>query len=105
MDAIELALAGAARQARLVADGTVSSRELVEAVLERIDRLDPVLNAFRVVYAEGALPQAHGPGARGPAGEPGAEPLLGVHVAIKDDADVAGDVTTWGTAAHGPPAM
>ena len=32
MDAIELAFAGAARQARLVADGTVSSRELVGAV-------------------------------------------------------------------------
>ena len=58
MDAIELAFAGAARQARLVADGTVSSRELVGAVLDRIDRLNPVLNAFRAVYAEGALAQA-----------------------------------------------
>src|SRR3954468_9614500 len=105
MDAIELAFAGAARQARLVADGTVSSRELVEAVLERIDRLDPVLNAFRVIYAEGALTQADRADARRAAAEAGAEPLLGVPVAIKDDTDVAGDVTTWGTAAHGPPAL
>ena len=105
MDAIELAFAGAARQARLVADGTVSSRELVGAVLDRIDRLNPVLNAFRVVYAEGALAQAQRADARRSAGEGGAAPLLGVPVAIKDDADVAGDVTTWGTAAHGPPAL
>ena len=105
MDAIELAFAGAARQARLVADGTVSSRELVGAVLDRIDRLNPVLNAFRAVYAESALTQAGRADARRSAGEGGDAPLLGVPVAIKDDADVAGDVTTWGTAAHGPPAL
>jgi amidase len=29
-------------------------------------------------------------------------PLLGVPIAIKDDVDVAGEVTTYGSAAHGP---
>ena len=29
-------------------------------------------------------------------------PLLGVPIAIKDDVDIAGEVTTYGTAAHGP---
>src|ERR1700693_2265097 len=29
-------------------------------------------------------------------------PLLGVPIAIKDDVDVAGELTAWGSAAHGP---
>src|SRR5919202_1216360 len=55
MDATELAYAGAAEQARLIAAGEVSAREVVGAVLRRIERLDPQLNAFRVVLAERAL--------------------------------------------------
>ena len=41
MDAADLAFAGPARQAELVRAGEVSSRELVELYLERIERLDP----------------------------------------------------------------
>ena len=40
MDRDELAFAGAVRQAELVRRGEVSSRELVELYLERIERLD-----------------------------------------------------------------
>ena len=47
--ATDPAFAGLARQAELIAAGEVSSRELTEAYLERIARLDPTLNAFRVV--------------------------------------------------------
>jgi amidase len=54
MDATELAFAGAARQARLIAAGEVSAREAVRAALDRIDRLDGRVNAFRVVLAERA---------------------------------------------------
>ena len=50
--------AGLARQAELIAAGELSSRELTEAYLERIARLDPTLNAFRVVFAERALAEA-----------------------------------------------
>ena len=46
--------AGLARQAELIAAGELSSRELTEAYLERIARLNPTLNAFRVVFAERA---------------------------------------------------
>jgi amidase len=102
MDATDLCFAGAAEQARLVAAGEVSSRELVAAALGRIERLDPVLNAFRVVFAERALTEADQADARRGAGD--RRPLLGVPVAIKDDADVAGEVTAFGSLAHGEPA-
>jgi amidase len=99
MDATDLCFAGAAEQARLIAAGEVSSRELVEAVLARIERLDPTLNAFRVVFAERALTEADQADARRGAGA--TRPLLGVPVAIKDDADVAGEITAYGSLAHG----
>src|SRR3954447_21774840 len=101
MDATTLAYAGAAEQARLIRDGEESSREVVEATLARIDQLDPVLNAYRVVLAERALVEADQADARRRAGNE--RPLLGVPVAIKDDVDVAGEPTAWGTAAHGGP--
>ena len=102
MDAAELAFSGVARQAQLVRNREVSPRELVEVCLERIARLDPQLNAFRTVYAERALAEAEQAQARLRAD--GDRPLLGVPLAIKDNTDVSGDVTTHGTGAHGPPA-
>ena len=97
MDATDLAYAGAARQAQLIAAGEVSAREVVEGALRRIERLDPRLNAFRVVLGDHALAEADRADARRRAGE--ARPLLGVPVAIKDDTDVAGVPTARGTAA------
>ena len=58
MDAVDLAFAGIARQAELIAAGEVSSRELVELYLERIERYDGELNAFRVVLGERARLEA-----------------------------------------------
>jgi amidase len=99
MNAADLAFAGAARQAKLIADGEVSSRELVQTYLDRIERLDPQLNAFRVVLAERALAEADQADARRKAG--GERLLLGVPVAIKDDIDVAGEESCWGTGGRG----
>ncbi len=105
MDSTELAFAGIARQAELIAAGEVSSRELVECCLERIDRYNPQLNAFRIVFAERALMEADQADARRRAGSAPAErPLLGVPIAVKDEFDVAGELTTFGTNAYGEPA-
>lgn len=105
MDATDLAFAGIARQAEAVAAGEVSSRELVELYLGRIERYDAQLNAFRTVFAERALLEADQADARRRAGSSTAErPLLGVPIAIKDDTDVAGDVTAFGTRAAERPA-
>jgi amidase len=99
---LELAFAGAARQAEMVRAKEVSPRELVELYLERIERIDPGLNAYRTVLAERALADAEEAGRRLGRGEEA--PLLGVPVAIKDNIDYSGEVTAYGTAAYGPPA-
>lgn len=96
----DIAFAGAAEQARLLAVGTITAPELVEHYLERITRLDPELRSYRVVLASSARAAAAAAQVRIDAGE--RLPLLGVPVAIKDDTDVAGELTTYGSSAHGP---
>jgi amidase len=98
----DLAFAGAAKQAEMVRAGEASPRELVQLCLDRIARLDPQLNSFRVVFAERALLEAEQAEARLKAGE--TRPLLGVPIAIKDEVDVIGEVKTIGTDGFTEPA-
>ena len=102
VDPLELAYAGIARQAELVRAGEVSPMELAELYLRRIERLEPGLNAFRIVFAERALAEARQ--AEGRRGAGSDRPLLGVPVALKDNVDMAGEVTTHGSNAFGAPA-
>ncbi|WP_190130350.1 amidase [Streptomyces mashuensis] len=85
---------GLGEQAGALARGEVSSRELVERSLRRIEATRHTLNAFRVVRAEAALREADEADRRLAAGERAA--LLGVPVAVKDDMDVAGEPTAFG---------
>jgi amidase len=103
MDGSELAFAGIARQAELLRNREITSRDLVSLYLERIDRFDGRLNSFRVVLAERALAEADEADRRIGAGE--SAPLLGVPIAVKDNVDVAGELTTNGTAAYDEPAI
>src|SRR6476646_9227372 len=73
----------------LLRSGRVSSRELVEAALRRIEQVDPQLNALPTVCAERALRQADR-AARGTT-------LAGLPIAVKDLNDVAGVRTTYGS--------
>ncbi|MGZ5393637.1 MAG: amidase [Mycobacterium sp.] len=100
MDDRELAFAGAAQQSRMLANGTVTAPALLDVYLDRIARLDPELRSYRVVLADSAREQAAAAQGRLDAGE--RLPLLGVPIAIKDDVDIAGEVTTYGSSAHGP---
>src|SRR5690242_20336301 len=64
--------------AELIRDGEVTSRELTEAALARIEALNPRVNAFTALDADRALETADGVGA-------GDErPFAGVPIAIKD---------------------
>jgi amidase len=75
--------------AALVRDGEVTSRELVEASLERIDALDGEIGAFVDVYADDALAAADEV-------RPGDErPFAGVPIAIKNNKPVKGKRLTF----------
>ncbi|UJA19580.1 hypothetical protein HJD18_04730 [Thermoleophilia bacterium SCSIO 60948] len=101
MDELELAFAGAARQAELLAAGEVSSRELTELSLRRIERIDPRINAFVALRAEQALEEADAADRRIADGERAA--LLGVPIAVKDAVDLAGMPTGFGSRAFPDP--
>jgi amidase len=95
MDLVDVCFAGVAGQLALLADGGVSSVELVAACLARIGDVDGRLNAFREVFDERALADARAADARRAAGV--VAPLLGVPVAVKEDTDLAGLPTPFGT--------
>ncbi|MBA2516228.1 MAG: amidase [Solirubrobacterales bacterium] len=78
--------------ARLVHDGELSARELVEVSLERIEALDPLLNAFVDVDADTALKAADSIAA----GDP--RPFAGVPLAIKTNTPVRGLTMSMGSA-------
>jgi amidase len=98
----DLAFAGVARLGELLGSGQVTPRELAEFYLARIERLNPTLRAFISVRAERALEEADAALKRLQDGERG--PLLGMPVAVKDNVDVAGEVTTHGAGGHPVPA-
>jgi amidase len=76
--------------ARMVRSGEISATELVQTSLERIEELNPALNAFVQVDAERALATAEGI-------SPGDErPFAGVPVAIKNNRPVQGLRLTYG---------
>jgi amidase len=77
-----------------LAEGRVSSAQLVRQTLERIEATQPTLNAFRVVRADAARAEAVEADRRIAAGE--RLPLLGVPIAIKDDVDLAEHPTSFG---------
>jgi amidase len=90
-----LADLGVAELVRRTTAGEVTALEVVEACIRRIADRDPALNAFSVVLADEAREEARRlDSAQARGDEPGA--LHGVPVAIKEELDVAGCVTTFG---------
>ncbi|HEX2028628.1 MAG TPA: amidase [Nitriliruptorales bacterium] len=91
-----LTFASALEQARLIRDRAVSSRELVELYLARIEQHDPELGSYVDVMAEQAQTLAAEKDERTATGEE-LPPFHGVPVAIKELALLAGRRATFGT--------
>ena len=87
----ELLFRPASELATLVHTGQVSSTELVTAALERIEALQPTLNAFVHVDPDGALEAA----AKIDRDDP--RPFAGVPIAMKDTTPVKGMPYTMGS--------
>jgi amidase len=98
-DADDLCTRPATELAALIRDREVSARELMDAHLDRIERLNPELNAIVTLDADGARAAADAADARLAAGEP-VGPLHGLPVAHKDTHATGGMRTTWGSPLH-----
>ncbi|BBY35103.1 amidase [Mycolicibacter minnesotensis] len=85
-----------------LASGEATSVELVRRALHAIDASQSTLNAFRVVFTESALVEAAQADRRRAAGH--RAPLLGIPIAVKDDTDIAGVPTSFGTSGYVEPA-
>ncbi len=77
----------------------ISPVEITRECLQRIEKLNPALNAFITVMAESALAEARTAEAEIARGE-WRGPLHGIPVALKDLIDTAGVRTTSGSALH-----
>ncbi|BBX23178.1 putative amidase AmiA2 [Mycolicibacter terrae] len=85
-----------------LASGEVTSVDLVRRCLHAIDASQSTLNAFRLVFTDAALRGAAEADRRRAAGH--RAPLLGVPIAVKDDTDIAGVPTSFGTSGYVEPA-
>src|SRR5712675_3166315 len=77
----------------------VSPVELTQACLDRIEKLNPALNAFITVTGESALAEARAAEAEIGRGE-WRGPLHGIPIALKDLIDTAGVRTTSASELH-----
>ncbi|MDQ8046369.1 MAG: amidase, partial [Solirubrobacteraceae bacterium] len=93
--ATQAPLDGLVGQRDALATGRVTSEALVGEALARAERSKATLNAFWSVRTDEALAEARAADLRLQAGE--RLPLLGVPIAVKDDIDVAGLPTQFGT--------
>jgi amidase len=95
-DLNELIYASATALAKAIRQKEVSSTEVVEACLARIEQVNPQLNAVVQLRAEAALDEARAADTALARGDLKG-PLHGVPMTLKDSIDTAGVITTGGT--------
>jgi amidase len=89
---------GAADLAAAITAKEVSAREVVDAFLDRIERVNPAVNAVTVVLAEEARRAADAADVAVAEGR-SLGPLHGVPFTVKENIDLTGSATTQGTVA------
>ena len=99
MDVARLAAMSATDAARSIAEGALSSEELVRACLERCAAVEPQVQAWAFLDHEFALSQAQAADVAKREGNP-TGPLHGVPVGIKDIIDTSDYPTENGTVLH-----
>ncbi len=92
----ELIYASATSLSQAIRDKKVSSQEVVEAYIQRIEAVNPQLNAVVQFTADTALTQAREADAALARGE-NKGPLHGLPITIKDSFDTEGIISTGGT--------
>ncbi len=75
--------------------GRVSSQDLLRAYMERVDRINPAINAIVVDDRKAALAQARAADKALAQGDP-LGPLHGLPMTVKESFDLRGHATTWG---------
>ena len=83
---------------RRFGDGSLSPVELLEAITDRIERVEPHVNAFSELMLDTALDQARASSDRWARGT--ALPLDGITVAVKEEHPIAGRTLEYGSLAH-----
>ncbi|MGE3269287.1 MAG: amidase [Chloroflexota bacterium] len=96
MDAADLCYTSALDLGRMIRNGDISPVEIATTVLERIDRLNPTLNAFLTPTPDLAMACARASEERARKGEL-LGPLDGIPVSIKDLEPMAGVRCTFGS--------
>lgn len=89
----DLITKSAVQLAKMLRDGEITSTELTTLFLDRIEELNPRINAFITIDREGALKQASEVDDRRRLGED-LHPLAGVPIAVKDNIVTRGLQTT-----------
>ena len=96
--ASELWRMGVTELAEAIRQKQVSSREVIQAHLERIEAINPTANAVTVPLAESALAAADKADRQLATGH-AVGPLHGVPMTVKENINLAGSATTYGLVA------
>ncbi|MGZ4729475.1 MAG: amidase family protein, partial [Acidimicrobiales bacterium] len=82
-----------------IQDRTLSARDLVGHALERVEALEPRLNAWAALDGERAMAEATAVDDRLASGDP-VGPLAGIPIGVKDLEPAVGFTTSYGSALH-----